>query len=326
MMDVSVIIPNYNGAQYINKCIESIYEQVKHKKNIIVVDNHSSDNSIAEINKTFSDITIVANDKNVGFAAAVNIGIMLCDTEYVILLNNDAFVRSDFIRPLYEMINSDKSIFSVSSKMLQYSNPSLIDDAGDHFTLMGWAYKAGDGDRSEQHNKEKVIFSSCAGAAIYRRNVFEEMGYFDEKFFAYLEDVDIGFRANLFGYRNVYCPQAEVLHIGSATSGSVKHSEFKVRISSRNNVYLIVKNLPLILLIIHFPLYLIGFIIKLCYFIRLGYGKPYLLGLLEGIKNIHSVRRVKFRLKNIRGYIRAEYLMCKATFYFFSNKMYRFLR
>src|SRR5690606_7839635 len=111
----------------------------------------------------------------------------------------------------------------------RHSEPHIIDNAGDELTILGWAYKGGDGFPSEAFNKQRTIFSACAGAAIYRREVFEEIGYFDEEFFAYLEDVDIGFRANLHGYKNVFCPTAEVEHIGSATSGS-KYNDFKVRI------------------------------------------------------------------------------------------------
>ena len=127
--------------------------------------------------------------------------------------------------------------------MIRYSERDKIDDAGDEYTILGWAYKRGDGATVNKYNKSERVFSSCAGAAIYRRKLFEEIGYFDEAFFAYMEDVDISYRANIHGYKNIYCRDALVYHIGSATSGS-KYNNFKVRLAARNNIYVILKNMP----------------------------------------------------------------------------------
>lgn len=316
-MDVSVVIPNYNGEAYILECIESIYRQMEIKKNIIVVDNHSTDHSISLIKSHFPDITLMINPENYGFAYAVNQGIKECRTQFVILLNNDAFVRPGFVKKLYECINQDEKIFSVSSKMLSFHDPNMIDNAGDQFCITGWAFKTGDGDDAHKHLKQRVVFSACAGAAIYRMSVFEEIGYFDENFFAYLEDVDIGFRANLYGYKNLFCPEAEVLHVGSATSGATKYNNFKVKISARNNVYVLYKNLPVVLLVVNLPFLIIGFLIKILFFVKKGFGKQYLAGLSEGFRTLNTVKRTNMKLRNVKNWIRVEWMMISSTIYYF---------
>lgn len=289
-MNVSIVIPNYNGENYILDCIASIYDQIDNKRDIIIVDNHSTDRSIHMIQEHYPDITLIRNDENIGFAAAVNQGIRASKAEFIILLNNDAFARKGFVEALYRSISADPNIFSVAAKMLRHSEPGIIDNAGDELTIFGWAYKSGDGRPSEEFNKPRQIFSACAGAAIYRRQTFEEIGYFDERFFAYLEDVDIGFRANLHGYRNMFCPEAEVEHIGSATTGS-KYNDFKVRISARNNVWLLTKNMPSMLMITNLIFIFIGWLIKSIYFLRKGFMRSYLIGLYEGIFNFKSSNR-----------------------------------
>lgn len=319
-MNVSIVIPNYNGESYILDCIASIYNQIPNKSSIIVIDNHSSDNSIALIQAKYADITLIINSENIGFAAAVNQGIKASETKYVILFNNDAFAREEFVLELHNCIESDPKIFSVSSKMLRFSQPGIIDDAGDMLTLLGWAYKIGDGSPSEAYNEQRIIFSACAGAAIYRREAFEQIGYFDESFFAYLEDVDIGFRANLHGYRNVFCPTAEVEHIGSATTGS-KYNEFKVKISARNNVWLLAKNLPFVFMILNSVFIMMGFLIKALFFVVNGFGKSYISGITEGIRTMGNVTRTKPKSSSFSNMMRNEFMMIKSTGYYLGSKM-----
>lgn len=314
-MNVSVIIPNYNGETVLMRCLNCIGNQVRNNKDIIIIDNGSTDNSVAMVKKEYPDVTLICNSNNVGFAAAVNQGITYATSEFVVLLNNDAFAEPNFLKGLYECIVSDRNVFSASSKMLSYANPDTIDNAGDQFCLLGWAFKTGDGQPRSLYSRKRIIFSACAGAAIYRREVFERIGYFDEAFFAYLEDVDIGFRANLNGYKNVYCPEAEVLHIGSASTGSTTYNDFKVKISARNNVYLVVKNVPIVLLIVNLPVILAGFLLKYLFFWRKGFGTLYKTGLAEGIRTMGNVRREKFSTSKIKHYLRIQYLMIASTWY-----------
>ena len=157
----------------------------------------------------------------------------------------------------------------------------------------------------EYYEKPGRIFAACAGAAVYRKLVFEEIGYFDEAHFAYLEDIDVGWRARIAGWRNLYVPAAKVLHAGSGTSGS-RYNEFKVTLSSRNNVYLIWKNMPFLQLLMNLPFLLAGFGVKFLFFLRKGLGGIYARGLLEGVRMCGKGTRVKFSCKNLPCYVKIQ--------------------
>ena len=149
--------------------------------------------------------------------------------------------------------------------MLQYAEPKRIDSAGTFYNALGWAYARGKDQDASQYEKIGETFASCGGAAIYRRDLLEEIGLFDEKYFAYLEDIDIGYRARIFGYQNYYEPKAKVIHAGSATSGS-RYNEFKTKLSSANNAYMIGKNMPLLQLLCNLPFLFVGFLVKAAFF------------------------------------------------------------
>ncbi|MHA7965776.1 glycosyltransferase family 2 protein [Paenibacillus sp. CAU 1782] len=313
-MDTTVVIPNYNGEKYIEICIDKALLQIEDESKIIVIDNNSNDNSVKIIKKKYQDIIVVVNDKNMGFSYAVNQGIKLSKTKYVLLLNNDAFILPDFILNMEKCIESDPLIFSVSSLMLNHENRDIVDNAGDQLTLLGWAFKTGDGDTKYNYMHQRVVFSSCAGAALYRVSTFDVIGYFDETFFAYLEDVDIGFRANIKGFKNVFCPTAEVLHIGSATSGGEKYNHFKVNISARNNVLLLYKNLPLLFLLVLLPIFLLGIIIKMMFFLRKGYLKSYLNGFFAGIRLLPEADNRPMKKRELIYYCKIVKMMFISSF------------
>lgn len=184
--------------------------------------------------------------------------------------------------------------------MLQYQNPELTDDAGDFFCGLGWAFARGKGKPASEYQKSGRIFSSCAGAAIYRKSLVLKLGGFDEAHFAYLEDLDISYRAKLAGYVNWYEPKARVLHVGSGTSGS-RYNHFKVIHAAGNNVYLLYKNMPLLQLVVNAPLLLAGFLIKYLFFVKKGLGRDYREGLIRGIRlcRANPGRRVVFGARHI---------------------------
>lgn len=318
-MKISIVIPNYNGEKYFKKCIESIRLQNFIDYELIVIDNASTDSDYSWIREDQS-IIFKKLDKNYGFSKAVNEGIKLSRAEYVLLLNNDTVLKQDFLAKLLETIEKDKNIFAVSSKMIQYNNQELIDDAGDEYNIFGWAYKVGDGKSIKEFTSKRNVFSACAGAALYRKSVFEEIGYFDENFFAYMEDIDISYRARIYGYKNVYCPEAQVYHIGSATTGS-KYNEFKVKLAARNNIYVPYKNMPLLQLILNAPFLFLGFAIKYIFFKRKGFEKVYKEGLLDGINSLGKIKKVKFKLKHIFNYVKIEILLIKNTITYIISKL-----
>lgn len=184
--------------------------------------------------------------------------------------------------------------------------PEKIDDAGDFYNALGWAFARGKDKPISGYEKSDRIFAACAGAALYRKSILDEIGLFDEAHFAYLEDIDIGYRANIAGYRNVFAPEAKVMHAGSAVSGS-RHNAFKVDLSARNSIYLIFKNMPLLQVILNLPFLILGYLIKTLFFIKKGLGKVYLSGLGKGFKLSFSKeswqKKVPFLMKNLKNYL-----------------------
>jgi len=294
MKKVSIVIPNYNGKKYIKECFDALKTQNYRDFDLILVDNGSKDDSLIEAKKYAGDLRlkIIELDKNYGFAKAVNEGIKACDSEYVILLNNDTRVYPGFVRALVAKMEEDVRIFSAQALMLKYDDPTLTDSAGDYFSAMGWGFARGRDKKASKYKKSRDIFSACAGAAIYRRAVFEKIGYFDEEFFAYLEDVDIGFRARLFGYRNVFCPKALVLHMGSASSGS-RYNPFKVRLSARNSILVMYKNFTRKQKIINLPFIFAGILIKTVFFWRRHLVRWYISGIWDAVLSFGKVKKAQ---------------------------------
>lgn len=304
MKKATVIIPNFNGMKYLPACIESLKAQTSRAFGILIVDNASTDGSREWIEG--KGLSCIKNEENLGFAGGVNIGIRSCSTEYVILLNNDTRVYPDYVEKLIGAIERSDRIFSVSPMMIKEGNHALIDDAGDGLCILGWGYQRGIDEPVSRYERKKEIFTACGGAAIYRRSVLDQIGLFDEKHFAYLEDIDLGYRAKLHGYHNMYEPSARVYHIGSATSGS-KYNSFKVRLAARNTVYMLYKNQPNLQLIINSPFILLGILAKTAFFDRLGFKKEYVSGIKEGLKKRHTLKRVDFSKLNSSIFLSVEW-------------------
>lgn len=316
-MKVSVVTPNYNGEKFLKTFFESLNNDSELIGEVIIIDNGSSDNSKDYINNaTFNfPVKLIENSQNMGFAPAVNQGISNAKHEYIFSLNNDTEVKKGSIRHMVELISSGEDIFSVQAKMLQYNNKDLIDDVGDEYNLLAWTKKTGENHSSDEYTEVKDIFSSCAGAALYRKSLLKELGMFDDNFFAYMEDVDLALRSKINGYRNLLCPQAVVYHIGSATSGS-RHNEFKVRLAARNNVWVVYKNIPIPLKITNFIFLFLGFLIKYLFFLKKGFGSIYLSGIREGLSTRDKIKKTEFKSENIKNYLKIEYRLIINTFKF----------
>lgn len=291
MYKVSVVIPNFNGEQYIDECMTALRKQREQNFEVILVDNASEDNSIA-VFEAYNDLNIrtITLDENYGFSRAVNEGIKASEAEYVILLNNDTHVGKNFVGALVDAMDEDDNIFSAQAHMLQYSDRTITDSAGDYFCAMGWGFSRGKDEKTGRFTEKTDVFSSCAGAAIYRKAIFEAIGYFDEVFFAYLEDMDIGYRARLHGYRNVFVPEAKVLHVGSGSSGS-RYNEFKTRLSARNSMLVMYKNFAGWQFLVNIPFVLAGIILKSAFFAKQKLLKAYLKGILEAFVTAGKVER-----------------------------------
>lgn len=308
---VTIIIPNYNGLKFMEPCFAALSRQEYRDYEILVVDNGSADGSARWLKE--HQIPTIFLSENTGFSGAVNVGIRAAKTPYVILLNNDTEPEPGYVGELVRAISRSEKIFSVSSRMVQLYNRERMDDAGDMYSVLGWAYQRGVGRPVERYGKPRRVFSACAGAAIYRRAVFEEIGYFDEMHFAYLEDIDVGYRARIAGYDNIYCPSAVVYHVGSGTSGS-KYNAFKVRLAARNNVYLNYKNMPGWQLALNALPILAGMAVKYQFFKRLGFGAEYKDGVREGWKNRKKCRRFAAERGSAGVFLQIEGELIAGTF------------
>ena len=300
-LKTTVIIPNYNGIDYLENCLRSLENSFADKApafEVCIVDNGSVDGSPEMAEQFFPWTQIIRFPENRGFCAAINEGITRARTPYVFLLNNDTTVDPACIRRLERRMDNDPRLFSAAAKMLSMKNPDIMDGAGDRYNALGWAFAIGKGRPSTDYNTPMPIFSASAGAALYRKEYLQKTGLLDELHFAYLEDVDLGYRARILGYRNAYEPTAKVYHAGSATTGS-RYNPFKITHSSRNNIYLIYKNMPLFHLILNLPFLIAGFFIKTLFFCAKGYAGVYLKGLGEGIRlcTTPEARQRKFRFK-----------------------------
>ncbi len=308
-MLVQIIIPNYNGEKLLGPCLESIFRQSFKDYEVLVVDDASSDSSLELLKKY--PVRVIENKENLGFAGSVNVGLQNSRGKYSLLLNNDVILCEDFLENIVEAMNSPE-IFSVSPKMLRYKEPGLIDDAGDDYTVFGWIYKRGDGFPRRFFDKRASVFSACAGAGLYRSDVFNEIGLFDEAHYAYLEDVDVGWRARIQGYENIYEPEAVCYHIGSATlAGGQRYSYQKVELSARNNIYIIYKNMPDWQIALNFPFLLVGFGVKYLYFRHLGYDNAYVSGLKAGIEGCKNLKRTK--KGSLKNYLKIQAKMTAET-------------
>ena len=311
-MKVTVVIPNYNGQKFIKTCLDALKRQSMRDFETIVIDNASQDGSYEVVKEEYPKVKLVRLKKNYGFSAAVNKGITLSETPYVILLNNDTEVHPHFVDELLKAIEQSEDIFSVSSKMINFADRNVMDDAGDHYSLMGWGFQQGVGQKIEEYTEDREVFSACAGAAIYRKKILEEIGLFDLQHFAYLEDMDLGYRARIHGYRNLFCAKAVVYHVGSGTSGS-KYNDFKVRLAARNNIYMIYKNMPFLQLAVNMPFLAAGFLVKYLFFKKLGFGEVYKDGLKEGFETMHTLKKVNFESRYLGNYIEIEKLLVLGT-------------
>lgn len=305
MQEVSVIIPNFNGMAYLDGVLSGLECQTVRNFEVILVDNGSSDGSCAFVASSYPWVHMIELPENFGFCKAVNEGIKVSRAPYVLLLNNDIEVTPDFIEEMLAAIRRHKKAFSCAARMIQFHDRDRLDDAGNYYCALGWAYARGKGKDIHTCEKEEKIFASCAGAAIYRRKIFEKIGYFDEEHFAYLEDMDVGYRARINGYENWYAPKAMVYHVGSGTSGS-RYNHFKTRYSSRNNVYLIYKNMPLLQIILNLPFLIVGFGTKLLFFTLKGFGKEYLAGIKNGFQISKKDRKVPFKFRNLPNYLKIQ--------------------
>ena len=320
-MTISFIIPAWNHYDLMLQCLDALRAHAEGEWDVVVVDNGSRAEEIDQLlrdpwwesrlqvldgamgptteeqarGQAPQSLLLVRLPENTGFSVAVNIGIRHARGDLLVLLNNDVLIEPGFTAAVRSAMSAHPSWLHAATKIRQYHRPDLFDDAGNALLPTGRAVKLGYAERDVgQYDSDAYracILSACGAAAVYRRTFFETVGLFDEDFFAYLEDVDLGLRAQRMGHPCGWIPEAVSRHIGSATTGSMKNT-FTVRLLARNQVSLLVKNLPGSLwVLLGLPIagtmaaqwlkYALG---------RNGNGKAYAAGLIEGIRAIGIMR------------------------------------
>jgi GT2 family glycosyltransferase len=243
MPRASIIIPTWNGRPLLVACLDALRAQTETDFEIVVVDNGSGDGTVSWLGQRHPDVRIVANPTNAGFARAVNQGICATHAEFVVVLNNDTEPEPQWLAELLHAAHDTPQTGMVASKMLFADRPDVVNSAGICLDVTGIAWdRLGGAPDDPRESESQEIFGPCGGAALYRRSMLDQIGLFDESFFAYLEDVDLAWRARAAGWACVYAPQARVLHRHSATS--VEGSPFKRYQLGRKMVWLIAKNYP----------------------------------------------------------------------------------
>jgi len=288
---VSVVIPNWNTRRFLGPCLLSLREQTFRDFDIILVDSGSADDSLSFVAENFPEVRTIALGENRGFAGAVNAGIEASDTELVVLLNNDTEQDPAWLATLVRAAEAHPKAGSFASKLVDFHDRHVLDGAGDALRKSGLPYRLGHGEHDfGQFEKPVPVFGACAAAALYRRELFDDVGLFDEDFFAYCEDGDLSFRAQLASYGCLYVPGAVVYHVGSASTGG-KRSPTATRLGTRNSVCLLVKNLPSPLAPGILPTFVAGQISRLAVTTLTGVLPAHLKGLAEALQLLPTMLR-----------------------------------
>ena len=289
----SIIIVTYNSGQYLMDCITALTGQKNKNFELIIVDNHSDEGLLHSANINSLTHEIINLEKNIGFAAANNIGAKQAAGTWLITLNPDAIPEENWLVEIEAAIRRYPETRIFGSKQIQFDNPDKLDGAGDHYHCTGIAWRGGEGDLAETVSQDAVVMSPCAAAAIYHRDTYLALGGMAEEFFCYYEDVDLGLRFRLSGYKSVQLSNAKVRHIGSATTG--KSSQFVKYHVSRNRVWTFIRCVPGLLFVVCLPFLIISIFARLCFSIFAGDSLIKLEAFWDaivGIPRIWSDRRV----------------------------------
>lgn len=244
---ISVIIPNWNGAQHLPTCLDSLRRQTYPHVEVIVVDNNSDDGSLGLLEKEYPDVKAIPLKENRGYAGGVNAGIRQAQGEILVVLNNDTEADPRWLAELWAGLDKHPEAGSATSKILLFDQREIVNSAGDLYRLDGVPVNRGVWERDEgQYDREEKVFSPCGGACAIRRSMLQDLASkgqgeaFDEDFFAYCEDVDLGWRGQLAGYQCLYVPTAIIYHRLSATGGGKIASYY----TGRNFIYVLAKDYP----------------------------------------------------------------------------------
>jgi len=239
---ISVVIVNYNGAQFLERCLASLGAQTIDHFEIILVDNASMDDSCALVEKNFSSVRIIRSETNVGFAAGNNLGIGAARGDLIATLNTDTEVEKDYLENLCAPMR-DEQVGACAPLMLEMERREVVDAAGIVVDAFGFAWNVGVGRGTNEFVTTRQVFGACAGAALYRRAMLDEIGLFDDDYFGFYEDADLAWRAHNAGWKTIFVPSARVYHTHGASFGKI--APRKTYLLARNRWWTTLKNFPL---------------------------------------------------------------------------------
>ena len=269
MSNVSIIVINYNGKGVIINCLRALGRQSFKDFDIVIVDNGSIDGSLYETQRFLEETSkalvayLIPFDRNLGFAGGNLEGLRYTKSEHIALLNNDTEPNEGWLEELVTAMDNDPEVGICASKLLVHSTHS-IDSAGDGFSTALRGFKRGEDERTFLYDKKETVFGACAGAALYRRKMVDEIGFLDEDFFLIHEDTDLNFRAQLNGWKILYVPTAVVHHKVRSSIGPM--SDVAIYYTLRNSEFVRIKNIPLGVFVRCFLQFLIGIMTEFVYF------------------------------------------------------------
>jgi GT2 family glycosyltransferase len=296
---VSIVVVNWNGAAVLPRCLDALTAQTMRDSELLVVDNASTDGSADGLEATHPEARVIRLEHNTGFAAANNLAARLARGKWLALANTDAFLDPHWLQAMTGAAEARPEFSFFASRLLQTSDPSRLDGAGDVYHISGLVWRRGFGQPAAQTAlQEEEVFSPCGAAALYLRQAFVAAGGFDEDYFAYLEDVDLGFRLRLLGHRCLYVPTAVAQHVGSASHGA--RSKFSTYYSQRNMVWTYVKDMPGRDLWLSLPAHLLANLVFMVYHPFTGLGRVTWLAKWHALKGLPSAFRKRREVQRSR--------------------------
>lgn len=296
---VSIVIVNWNGADILPRCLEAVMAQKYRDFEVILVDNASSDRSVLGIEARWPDVQVIRLDQNIGFAAANNLGARRARGRWLATLNNDAFPEPGWLDALIGAAEKNTEYRIIASCLLKADHPHYVEACGDIYHTSGLAWHR---DRNRPYSQidhgTNEVFSACAAAALYDRSAFLNVGGFDEDYFGQHEDVDLGFRLRLQGYRCLFVPDAIVHHIGSASFGV--ESDQAVYLMHRNFVWTYIKDMPGFLFWRYLPAHLLANLLFMLHYLLRGQSKPILRAKLDAIRGCPMMGKKRKQIQRHR--------------------------
>lgn len=287
------------------RCLKEISLQTIQNFEVVIVNNGSRDALPLKFVENYPNLDLKIKNliSNLGFASANNIGARLARGKWLALLNADAFPEPDWLEKMLEAADEHPEYSCFSSRQIQANNPELLDGTGDAYHISGLAWRNNYNLPSLKNGlRVEGSFSSCAAAALYSHEEFLEAGGFDEDYFSYFEDVDLGFRLRLAGKKCLYVPEAIVHHVGSASTG--KRSDFSVYYGYRNMIWTFFKNMPSPLIWYFLPVHIATVSFFVVYLSLRGQGKVIMKAIIDAIRGLPKVmkkRKVIQRNRKIKA-------------------------